>query len=205
MNAVLDDQGLVGEDPITTLPYVLKAEGDGLHAGLPGAKTSTPTFVAVDFTDSISLGAKEKLTTHTVAAYDPLSLTLRWEGGRGGGGGTGGGGSLSTPLVRGMPYVSGVYEGLTPVLSFSTSAIAKVNGKALPTTTSDNKLKLEMTDKSVWQARRGGERARGRGVMGKESSTDGGAGVGERWFRSRRGGRREEGSGAGAGREDRRN
>ncbi|KAL1529838.1 hypothetical protein AB1Y20_000769 [Prymnesium parvum] len=142
-NAALADGGTLGENPFTTLPYVMKALKDGLHAGLPGAKSATKSFVLVDFADSVSFGSEESLSGHQIESYDPLAVNLQWSGNSGG--------TLSTPLVRGMPYVTAQYDQLTPLLSFNIATVVKANGQSVPTTISEKTVTLEMSDGTLWQ------------------------------------------------------
>ena len=46
VNLVLEDGGKLGENVITSLPYLIKALDDGLHAGLPGPKVTTSGYVS---------------------------------------------------------------------------------------------------------------------------------------------------------------
>lgn len=141
---MLKDGEEIGANPITSLPYVFKAGGDGLHAGLPGPKHASASFVQVDFTDTIAFGASEDLNSHTVASFDALSVHVEWAAKEGGG-------KLSAPLVRGMPYVSADYDQLSPLLAFNTVTVVKANGKSLPATLTDDIITLEMSDNSLWQ------------------------------------------------------
>ena len=144
-NLVLEDGGVLGADVVSTLPYLLKAGGDGLHACLPQSKLATADYVTVPFEDTITFGAAElsRSSAYTIAAHDPLSVTVVWRASNGESG-KGEDGSMSTPLVRGMPYVSATYSGLTPQMSFAASPIAKINGKAPPVKQTASRFDVEL-------------------------------------------------------------
>ena len=132
VNLVLaDGETGVGENVVSPLPYLVKAMADGLHACLP-TEDATPTYVALPFEDTLALGAKEltKSATHTIDEHDGLSVTVGWSADAGGAAG-GTGPRMTTPLVRGMPYVTALYKQMTPSVTFATSPIQTVNGKKL--------------------------------------------------------------------------
>ena len=122
---VLPDGDALGENVVSPLPYLTKAMGDGLHVCLP-SKDATSTYVSLLFDDTLTFGAVELGTsaTHALDAYDDLSVTPVWSDGTGQ--------SMRTPIVRGMAYVSAIYEGLTPQLAFASAAITALDGDALP-------------------------------------------------------------------------
>ena len=52
------------------------------------------------------MSASEPLGSHKVTTYDDLSVSLLW------------GSGFEAPIVRGMPYATVFFSGLTPVLKF---------------------------------------------------------------------------------------
>jgi len=130
VNLALPDGELIGENVVAPLPYLIKALPDGLHVCLP-VKDVTATYVALPFDDTLAFGATEMAhssgATHEIEAHDGLSVTVAWS--------AGGSGRMSTPLVRGMPYATAIYEHLTPLITFATSPITSLNGAAPPTGT----------------------------------------------------------------------
>ena len=57
--------------------------------------------------------------------------------------------SMSTPLVRGMPYVSAFYRQLTPSISFGSAALLAVNGRAPPAVLSGTRFQLALSSGQV--------------------------------------------------------
>ena len=55
--------------------------------------------------------ATESLGGHVVNNYDDLSVTVTWDNG------------YKAPIVRGMPYATIIYTGLTPVLKFGHTIV----------------------------------------------------------------------------------
>jgi len=176
---VLDDGGTVGADVVATLPYLMNVRGDGLHIGLPTAHdfVSSADFVTVPFQDTIALGAKEltgQSAGYRVLSHDPLSVTLRWntdaaphetgggsksdddDSGRADGGSGGVAGptaqqpSMTTPLVRGMAYVSALYQNLTPQVTFASGALLTVNGQTTPAILSGTRFELALNSGQTW-------------------------------------------------------
>ena len=109
-----------GENVINSLPYTLRSRADGLHLCHP-AKVPQPTYISAATLDNLIMGAVETLGSRRVVDHDELSVTVEWEQE---------GERLTAPIVRGMPYVTGIYEGLRPKLS-TQHAVLKLNGVPL--------------------------------------------------------------------------
>jgi endo-1,3(4)-beta-glucanase len=70
------------------------------------------------------IGCTEEVNMCTLKSYDDFSATLLWQQ-------IGGSGTMEAPIVRGMPYVTMVYKGLTPSITKFSPAIIAVNGKPI--------------------------------------------------------------------------
>ena len=92
-------------------PYLVKTMVDGLHVCLPTREVQ-PTYIYEAFLDNVIMSATVQLGSHQVIHYDDLSVTMSWEKG------------LEAPIVRGMPYATGFYTGLTPVLKFAYNILS---------------------------------------------------------------------------------
>ncbi len=140
MNLVLNQ----GAQRINLLPYNAKALADGLGVSSPPSTVADASITTADRTD-IELGASETFGKHEITSYDDLSVTLTWTAS----GGTASGGTLATPLVYGMPYATGLYQGLTPSIKLPSAGITAVNGAAA-TTVTGQKLALALNNGQTW-------------------------------------------------------
>ena len=105
---MVNDQG----DLVNTVnPYIVKTEADGLHVCLP-AKVVQPNYVLAAYLDNLVMSAQENLGGHELASYDELSVTMSWANG------------FEAPIVRGMPYATIFYTGLTPVMRFGHAILS---------------------------------------------------------------------------------
>ena len=102
-----DNGGMIN----TVNPYIVKVKEDGLHVCLP-TLTVTDTFVLSGFLDNLIMTAQEGLGGHVATKYDDLSVTMSWDGG------------AEAPIVRGMPYATVIYSGLTPVMRFGHAILS---------------------------------------------------------------------------------
>ncbi|MBK7861462.1 MAG: hypothetical protein IPJ65_23175 [Archangiaceae bacterium] len=127
-----------GELPLNVLPYLVKPQAGGLQLSMPRLEVQPRSVLSV-FNADLSLETVEPLGPFVRAADDLFSLTLSWAtAGR----------ALTTPLVRGMPYVTGVYRAATVKLR-TVHALLKVNGAAPGTLTAD-RLLLELNSGQRW-------------------------------------------------------
>jgi len=136
-NLVLGD----GENVINSLPYTLRARKGGLHLCHP-RKVIQPTFLFAATVDDLVLGAVEELGERRVIDHDELSVTLAWGDAEA---------RLTAPIVRGMAYVTGLYEGLRPKIS-TQHAVLKLNGKPLVVGESSvgSRFTLELNSGQTW-------------------------------------------------------
>jgi endo-1,3(4)-beta-glucanase len=106
-----------GENIANVLPYTIKVRSDGLHMCRP-SEVVTQTFIITAFLDNLVFGAAENLGVRNVISHDDLSVTMQWKSGDR---------TFTSPLVRGMPYVTGIYDAFTPEIR-TQHAILEVNG-----------------------------------------------------------------------------
>lgn len=135
MNLVLNQGAL----RINLLPYNARALADGLGVSVPSSTVADTSITTADRTD-VDLSVRESVSKHEVTAYDDLSVTLTW---------TAGSGTLATPLVYGMPYATGLYQGLTPSIKLPSASITSVNGATAPSITG-RKLVLALDNGQTW-------------------------------------------------------
>ena len=120
-----DNGGMIN----TVNPYIVKVKEDGLHVCLPSL-TVMDTYVLSGFLDNLIMTAQEGLGGHVATKYDDLSVTMSWEGG------------AEAPIVRGMPYATVFYTGLTPVMRFG-HAILSVEG-------SGQRYEVTLNNQQTW-------------------------------------------------------
>lgn len=128
-----------GTGVANALPYIVKCSIDGLSGCMPG-KTTGETFVISSFVNNWTIGASESLAAHHVVDYDPLSVTVEW---------TDGTGTLQAPVVRGMPYLTAVYSGLTPEVT-TIHAIMSINGTSPNATITDDRFEFVLNNGQTW-------------------------------------------------------
>jgi endo-1,3(4)-beta-glucanase len=101
------------ESAIFQMPYVVLADVDAVHATQPFMVGEEEE--SFDKNLGLSLSAAEGLQGPQVSAWDELSLTLAWQ--RAGGSQLQEG--MHVPLVRGSPYITAEYAGVTPRITSS--------------------------------------------------------------------------------------
>ncbi|MGB4761928.1 MAG: glycosyl hydrolase [Candidatus Saccharimonas sp.] len=150
-----------GMDRRTTVwPYMIRAQSDGVAFNKPfirkypdGRTLRNEHQINYDATATnwgwtsnqspqiwryldLSFKSSETITSRYLDRYDQLTATLRWNAGAS---------YMEAPIVKGMPYVTMRYFGLTPRFSTDNTdyhAIATVNGVAPSGTVSGTKFKL---------------------------------------------------------------
>lgn len=145
----------------TVWPYLVRAQSDGLAFNKPfireypdGRTLRNEHQINYDVTatnwgwtsDSspaiwrqldLTFGAVEALSSYYLQSYDELSATLHWE--------SDSSHYMNAPIVKGMPYVTMRYVGLTPVILTNNTdyhAIATINGAAPSGTVSGTRFVL---------------------------------------------------------------
>ena len=102
-NLVLDK----GDGVAVVNPYIVKTKSDGLHVCLPEFWGGDFHAYGMDFFDNLIMSSQEDPGSHTVTAYDELSVTVGWSVN-----------GMVAPIVRGMPYATVKYTELTPSLRY---------------------------------------------------------------------------------------
>ncbi|HEX3854263.1 MAG TPA: glycosyl hydrolase, partial [Polyangiaceae bacterium] len=115
-NMVLDS----GDWLTNAFPYHVNAQAAGVALSRPEMLTTSDKFCYESAPIAVVLGASEAFTSHTVASWDPLSVTLKYSAASG---------SMSAPIVYGMAYGTGLYDGVTPKISVPVG-LGSVNGVA---------------------------------------------------------------------------
>merc|ERR1712117_1007868 len=131
LNLVLDG----GDQPVVTYPYDIKLADEGLHPCYPD-KVVDQTYVVMEFVDNWIVGATEDLGTRALVKRDHFSATMKYQNG------------LELPLVRGMPYATFKYTGLTPSLN-TIHVIDSING-ATESTVTGSKFNIELNNGQSW-------------------------------------------------------
>jgi len=132
---VLNDGDLIN----VVNPYIVKTLADGLHVSIP-AVYDQENYVAAAFHDNVIMSSTEGAGAHYVTAYDELSVTIAWEVG------------LSSPLVRGMPYVTMFYDNKTPQLTFEGAVLSpsgSVSGQRFEVSLNNNQKWIIYTSAEV--------------------------------------------------------
>ena len=76
------------------------------------------------------MSAQEDLGGHVVTNFDDLSVTVTWANG------------FEAPIVRGMPYATIMYDGLTPVLKFGHAILGNEG--------SGNRYEITLNNEQKW-------------------------------------------------------
>jgi len=104
--------------PFVPIPYHMRATSEGLEASSPG-RVAQEQFIMEIYVPNIHLVSTEP-TRRVISRYDQLSVTVDWTQ-------KGGSASMTAPIVRGSPYITMEYKGLTPMLK-TIHAILSING-----------------------------------------------------------------------------
>ncbi|HSC88659.1 MAG TPA: glycosyl hydrolase [Polyangiaceae bacterium] len=107
LNLVLGD----GTAAAFPFPFTVSWSNDGLTFGHP-AIDAQANAVFAPLHQSVLVGATQAFTSRVVDAYDELSVTLAFRAASG---------AMKVPVVAGSPYLTAVYEGLTPELALPIS------------------------------------------------------------------------------------
>ena len=102
---------------VNTLPYLVQVDNSALRFGFP-EKVVGANFIITTFTDNLNLGAVGGLPARQITDYGPLHVRIDWGSGPG---------SMHANLVRGQPYMTAHYNGLTPRVG-TVHAITSLNG-----------------------------------------------------------------------------
>jgi len=104
--------------PIVPMPYHVRVTNEGLETSSPG-RVALERFIMEVYVPDVHLVSAES-TNRVISRYDQLSVTVDWTQ-------KGGSSSMRAPIVRGSPYITMEYKGLTPVFN-TIHAILSING-----------------------------------------------------------------------------
>jgi endo-1,3(4)-beta-glucanase len=137
MNLVLG----AGKKSINILPYVINVTDLGFDISAPKLTATSKAIVSAVELD-LSFRSGEVIGARSLTGHDLLSVTMQWSAGVGK--------TLTAPLVRGMPYATAIYTGITPFIA-SPHGIVKVNG-ASPSAMAvmSDRFEVELNNKQKW-------------------------------------------------------
>lgn len=138
MNVALGD----GDQRIHAAPYDLKALGQGLSISRPGVVVGNTAVTTAD-TSQLGLTVRQAVRGHIVRSSDLLSVTMEWSAQ---------GGTMTAPIVYGMPYVTAIYDGLTPsVRAGDGVAFTEVNGGSTsPAKVTGDRFEIKLNNGQTW-------------------------------------------------------
>lgn len=134
-NLVLGGGGLT----VNTLPYLVQCHSDALRFCIP-EKVVDQNYIFTYFTDDLNFGALGGLPARQVTEYGPLHVTMSW--------GTGSG-SMRADLVRGMPYVTVHYSGMTPRIG-TVHAVTSLNGGSPSAAATGDRFEIATNAGDTW-------------------------------------------------------
>ncbi len=124
---------------INTLPYLVQVHADGLRFGFPG-KVVDANFIFTSHTENLSFRAAEGAASQAVTDHGPLHVSVDWGSGSG---------SMRTDLVRGQPYMTMHYTGLTPRIG-TVHAITGLNGGSASEAVTDTRFEVQLNNGQTW-------------------------------------------------------
>ena len=130
-----------GTSVVNSLPYLLRTDHEGIRVCVPD-KVVTNNFILSPFIANLRLGSADPLGGRSIAAFDDLSVTVQWANGTS---------SMTTPLVRGMPYVTAQYADVRPRIS-SIHAILTCNGQNVGSgiNLTDTRFDVRLNNGQTW-------------------------------------------------------
>lgn len=140
-NAFFENMALGdGTARVGLYPYHVRALATGLAVALPDSTVTERSVTTADAPEVV-LRAVEPFTGHVIESHDLFSVTLRYRTA---------GGSMVTPLVRGMPYATGIYTAATPFVAAAPGvALTSVNGAAT-TPVRGRRFELRFNNGRAW-------------------------------------------------------
>lgn len=134
-NLVLGGGGLT----VNTLPYQVQVQSSALTFCAPN-KVVQQNFIFTSFTENMSFRAVEGVPGRQITDYGPLHVSLAWGSGSG---------SMHADLVRGQPYMTMHYQGLTPRIG-TAHAITSVNGGSSSAANTGTRFEVVMNNGQTW-------------------------------------------------------
>eukprot|EP00602_Paraphysomonas_sp_CaronLab_P008489 CAMPEP_0185027768 /NCGR_PEP_ID=MMETSP1103-20130426/12976_1 /TAXON_ID=36769 /ORGANISM="Paraphysomonas bandaiensis, Strain Caron Lab Isolate" /LENGTH=732 /DNA_ID=CAMNT_0027561887 /DNA_START=194 /DNA_END=2392 /DNA_ORIENTATION=- len=112
-----------GDGAVAVLPYGVKCVDDGVQVSYgPTRRSVTDKWIRDTFDVDLQLSSVQPYSNRKVISHDDLSVTMQYEVV---------GGSFHTPLVKGSPFITVVYEESTPVVSSTTMHITNVESRVV--------------------------------------------------------------------------
>lgn len=128
--------------PIAPYPYHVKVDDSGVIISYAEWKSVTSSYITTPFIGNLILSA-DQASTMRIESYDLLSVTLKWNQ-------NGGSGTLSSPIVRGSPFITMVYSQMTPVIK-SSHALLTVNGNGGSGPFEGTEFSVRMNNGQLWK------------------------------------------------------
>jgi len=135
-NMVLD----TGQFLTNAFPYHVFLQNEGVQLSRPEMLTVSDKFCYESAPVQVVLSASEAFTGHTVTSWDPLSVTVNYKAANG---------SLSAPIVYGMAYATGLYDGITPKISLPVG-LGTVNGMPASGSVTGTRFELKLNNSQTW-------------------------------------------------------
>ena len=131
-----------GEQTLAPNPYQLRAKATGPEICYPGRNVSSGG-ISTTFLHTMSFQAVETVANRFLTTRDMhhLSVTMRWR--------VTDSTYMEAPIVKGMPYVTMRYAGLTPQV-VTGHAIIGINGQSNTGTYTGSKFKLVLNNGQTW-------------------------------------------------------
>ena len=128
-----------GDFLTNAFPYHIFLQADGVAISRAEMLTVSDKFVYESAPVQVVLGAAEAFSSHAVTSWDPLSVTVTYKAA---------GGSMAVPVVYGMAYASGLYDGVTPKISLPVG-LGSVNGMP-PGSATGTRFELKLNNGQTW-------------------------------------------------------
>jgi endo-1,3(4)-beta-glucanase len=128
--------------PIAPYPYHVKVEDTGVVISYAEWKSVTSTYITTPFIGNLILTAEQEATMR-IESYDQLSVTLKWTQNEGSG-------TLTSPIVRGSPFITMVYSQMTPIIK-SSHALLTVNGNGGSGPFNGTEFSVRMNNGQQWK------------------------------------------------------
>lgn len=129
-----------GDNPSEQLPYIVKSLSQGLQISAFFI-SSTPNFVISGFQANMMFSSSQTATSRSLTRFDLLSFEMTWSY-------ADAASKMTTPVVRGSPYITALYDNLNPTIS-TIHAILSVNG-VNSGTVSGSKFKVTLNNGQTW-------------------------------------------------------
>ena len=121
-NLVVDNQAGQINSPVAVYPYGISCTDGGVQVSYGATRRVTTQLQITDpFAVDIQIGSQESVKAWSVANFDKLSVTMKFD--------TEQGGSFTNYIVKSSPYVTVVFNDATPVIGSNVMKIISANKK----------------------------------------------------------------------------